>query len=190
MHCHHTDALDLDAPNVGSLLYMGFLEKFPFSSTPSSPPTHLQHAQLSFRTTRCCYRDREPSTETPRHALLFWEPIGIFSRLVVSKVKLVDINDIAVHSEQEQVFLKVFPNLKFLQLEGSYESDSYSTSARRWRLETFSAAAQYCRNSTSCLRTTETYMATCHSHGLGSPSGGKASSSVGPGKIHGITSEA
>ncbi|CAL5035305.1 unnamed protein product [Urochloa decumbens] len=123
-HCHRTDGLDLDAPGVCSLRYKGFLQHFPFSSTmPSGPPANLRDAHLSFCTTRWCCGD--PSGETPKHAM-FWESIGVFSRLVVLKVKLLDINDIAVHSEQEQVFLKVFPNLKFLQLKGSYEEDSYS----------------------------------------------------------------
>ncbi|CAN6275347.1 unnamed protein product [Urochloa humidicola] len=124
LHCHRTDGLDLDASGVRSLRYKGFLEHFPFSSkTPSGPPTNLRHAHLSFCTTRWCGGD--PSGETPKHAM-FWESIGVFSRLAVLKVKLLDINDIAVHSEQEQVFLKLFPNVKFLQLKGSYEEDSYS----------------------------------------------------------------
>ncbi|CAN6247952.1 unnamed protein product [Urochloa humidicola] len=123
LHCHSTDGLDLDAPGVRSLRYKGFLEHFPFSSTtPSGPPTNLEHVQVSFCTTRWCCCD--PSGETPPHAM-FWQSIGLFSRLVVLKVKLLDINDIAVHTGDEQVFLKLFPNLKFLQLKGSYEENSY-----------------------------------------------------------------
>ncbi|CAN6242323.1 unnamed protein product [Urochloa humidicola] len=124
LHCHMTDGLDLDAPGVRSLRYKGYLQHFPFSSTtPSGPPTNLEHVQVSFCTTRWCCGD--PSGETPPHAM-FWQSIGIFSRLVVLKVKLLDINDIAVHTGDEQVFLKLFPNLKFLQLKGSYEENSYS----------------------------------------------------------------
>ncbi|OEL28336.1 hypothetical protein BAE44_0010644 [Dichanthelium oligosanthes] len=129
MHCHVTDGLDLDAPSLRSLRYKGFLEHFPLSSTtPSGPPPNLQHVQLSFCTARWCGRGGSyPYRETPRHAL-FWEPVGTFSRLVVLKVKLQDINDLAVHSEQEQeVLLKGFPNLRFLQLKGSYEEDHYGT---------------------------------------------------------------
>ncbi|TVU15670.1 hypothetical protein EJB05_39203, partial [Eragrostis curvula] len=60
---------------------------------------------------------------------MFWESIGSFSRLRFLKLKILDINDIAVHSEQEATFLKEFPDLKFLELKGSYENDKRGAAA-------------------------------------------------------------
>lgn len=53
MHCHMTDGLYLDAPNVHSLRFKGYIEHFPFNST-TSLPRNLQHAHLSFCTESSC----------------------------------------------------------------------------------------------------------------------------------------
>jgi hypothetical protein len=45
---------------------------------------------------------------------VFWESIGRFSRLRVLKLKILDINDVAVLNAEEDVFLKAFPELVFL----------------------------------------------------------------------------
>ncbi|TVU15690.1 hypothetical protein EJB05_39225, partial [Eragrostis curvula] len=121
LHCHGTDGLDLDALGVRFLRYEGYLEHFPFTSAatpPSGMPVNLQHAELRF-CRRCC---NPPSTKARPHAK-FWESIGSFGRLRFLKLKLLDINDIAVHPEQEATFLKEFPDLKYLELKGSYEDD-------------------------------------------------------------------
>jgi len=56
---------------------------------------------------------------------VFWESIGRFTRLRILKLELLDINDIAVRPEEEDVFLKPFPDLEFLELQGSYEVDNH-----------------------------------------------------------------
>ncbi|OEL32426.1 hypothetical protein BAE44_0006555 [Dichanthelium oligosanthes] len=124
MHCHRTAGLDVDAPSARSLRYTGFLEHFPFSSaTPSGPPVNLQRVQLSLCTAR-------------------W-----FSRLQDLKLELLDINDIAVRSEEEGGMLfKAFPELKFLELEGSHEVDSHGAAAAIANL--LLSAAWHCRNFT------------------------------------------
>ncbi|TVU14106.1 hypothetical protein EJB05_37552, partial [Eragrostis curvula] len=127
LHCHDTDGIYLDAPGVRFLRYKGFLEHFPFTSsaTPASGmTTNLQHLDISFCTTRWCYNPPSSREEAPPppHAV-FWESIGTFSRLRFLKLKLLDINDIAVHPDQEGMFLKEFPGLKFLEIKGSYEVD-------------------------------------------------------------------
>ncbi|TVU13345.1 hypothetical protein EJB05_40397, partial [Eragrostis curvula] len=124
MHCHSTDGLFLDAPNVRSLRYKGYLQHFPFNAmTPSSSPILLQQVDVSV-CTRCYIR---PSREVQPHAA-FWESIGGFSHLRVLKLKVRDINDIAVHPHKEEKFLKLFPDLKFLEVKGSYEVDSCAAS--------------------------------------------------------------
>ncbi|TVU15669.1 hypothetical protein EJB05_39202, partial [Eragrostis curvula] len=121
LHYHGTDGLDLDAPGDRFLRYKGYLEHFPFTSAatpPSGMPVNLQHAELRF-CRRCC---NPPSMKARPHAK-FWESIGSFGHLRFLKLKLLDINDIAVHPEQEATLLKEFPDLKFLELKGSYEND-------------------------------------------------------------------
>ncbi|RLM66446.1 hypothetical protein C2845_PM16G04410 [Panicum miliaceum] len=119
--CHWTDGLDIDAPGARFLRYTGFLEHFPFG--PAPPPGNLEHVELSFCTAPRC-ANPPSSREAPPRAV-FWESIGRFSCLQVLKLKLLDINDIAVRPEEEDVFLKPFPDLKFLELQGSYEVDSH-----------------------------------------------------------------
>ncbi|PVH35086.1 hypothetical protein PAHAL_7G103200 [Panicum hallii] len=121
INCRRTDGLDIDAPGARSLCYTGFLEHFPFG--PAAPPGILEHVQLSFCTAPRC-ANPPSSREAPPRAV-FWESIGRFSCLQVLKLKLLDINDIAVRPEEEDVFLKPFPDLKFLELQGSYEVDSH-----------------------------------------------------------------
>jgi hypothetical protein len=113
IRCHGTDGLDVDAPGARSLLYKGFLEHFPLGgpAAPSGPPENLHNAQLKFCTARCCCND--PLEEAPPH-VVFWESIGRFSRLRVLKLKILDINDVAVLNAEEDVFLKAFPELVFL----------------------------------------------------------------------------
>ncbi|KAL6660447.1 hypothetical protein ACP70R_001993 [Stipagrostis hirtigluma subsp. patula] len=123
IHCHDTDGLDLDAPNVQYLRYKGFLQHFPFTSaTQSGVPANLRHAELSFCTERWCCN--YPSGEFQPNAF-FWESIGRFRRLRVLKLKLLDFHDIAVHQDQEDMLLKVFPDLELLEVEGSCEVDSH-----------------------------------------------------------------
>ncbi|OEL14488.1 hypothetical protein BAE44_0024492 [Dichanthelium oligosanthes] len=161
MHCHRTGGLDIDAPSVRSLRYTGLLEHFPFSSaTP-----------------------KYPSGETPPHAL-FWESIGRFSRLRVLKLVLLDINDIAVRSEEEDVFLKVFPDLKFLELQGSLEVHSHG-------------AAVAIANLLLCCPAIQEFHLKCKLHGdlyssfkRTMPQSDEKKSPVGPRKIHRITQEA
>ncbi|RLM73503.1 hypothetical protein C2845_PM15G04200 [Panicum miliaceum] len=123
IHCHWTDGLDIDAPGARSLRYTGFLEHFPFG--PAAPPENLEHVQLSFCTARRCSKSNPPSSREAPPRAVFWESIGRFGRLQVLKLKLLDINDIAVRPKEEDVFLKPFPDLKFLELQGSYEVDSH-----------------------------------------------------------------
>lgn len=129
MHCHcsWTDGVDLDAPGIRTLRYTGFLEHFPFSSaTPSGPPANLQHMELCFCTPWCTSRLPSRMGVDDPHAI-FWESIGRFSRLQFLLLELRDISDIAVQPEQADAFLKVFPDLRFLKLKGSYEEDSHGT---------------------------------------------------------------
>ncbi|TVU15672.1 hypothetical protein EJB05_39205, partial [Eragrostis curvula] len=123
LRCHDTDGLDLDARGVRFLRYEGYLDHFPFTSA-SGMPANLEHAELRFCAADGTCRNPPSSEEEaqPPHAM-FWESIGSFSRLRFLKLKLLDINDIAVHPEQEATFLKQFPDLKFLKLKGSYEND-------------------------------------------------------------------
>ncbi|CAN6164458.1 unnamed protein product [Urochloa humidicola] len=127
IHCHSTSGLDIDAPSARSLRYKGYLEHFPFGpAAPSGPPVNLQQVKLSV-CTQCSNSPRYgKEAQAPLHAL-FWESIGRFRRLRVLKVKLLDINDIAVLSSEDEdgVFLKAFPELVFLELKGSYEVDSH-----------------------------------------------------------------
>jgi hypothetical protein len=127
MHCHcsWTDGVDLDAPGVRTLRYTGFLEHFPFSSAaPSGLPANLQHMELCFCTSRCtCRLPSRMGVAEPR--AIFWESIGRFSRLRFLQLELWVINDIAVQLEQEDRFLKVFPDLRFLKLKGSCQEDRH-----------------------------------------------------------------
>ncbi|TVU13358.1 hypothetical protein EJB05_40410, partial [Eragrostis curvula] len=121
-HCHTTEGIYLDAPNVRFLRYKGYLEHFPFRSKKTSGrPIGMQHLVLSFCKPWYCHD--QPLGETEPHAI-FWESIGSFSRLRVLKLKLPYINHIAVQPEQEGMFLNMFPHLKFLQIKGSCELDS------------------------------------------------------------------
>ncbi|CAN6208126.1 unnamed protein product [Urochloa humidicola] len=131
IHCHGTSGLDIDAPGARSLRFKGYLEHFPFGpAAPLGPPVNLQHVEVSV-CTRCRNNPRygkEAQQACPPHAL-FWGSIGMFHRLRVLKLELLDINDIAVLRSEEEgeggVFLKAFPELVFLELEGSYEVDSH-----------------------------------------------------------------
>ncbi|TVU15689.1 hypothetical protein EJB05_39222, partial [Eragrostis curvula] len=126
LHCHGTDGLDLDAPGVRFLRYDGYLEHFPFTSAASRVPANLEHAEFRFfcRARRCGNPPSRSEGAQPPHAM-FWESIGSFSRLRFLKLKLMDINDIAVHPEQEATFLKELPDLKFLELKGTYDKDKH-----------------------------------------------------------------
>ncbi|GJN12994.1 hypothetical protein PR202_ga31326 [Eleusine coracana subsp. coracana] len=121
IHCHDTDGLYLEAPNVHFLRYEGYLQHFPFNSTMSSGlPLNLEHAYLSF-CTRCRYQF--PKEHQPHG--MFWELVGRFSRLRVLKLNLKYISDIAVHPEQQKRFLKLFPDLEVLKVKGSYEVENH-----------------------------------------------------------------
>ncbi|KAJ1255674.1 hypothetical protein BS78_K172800 [Paspalum vaginatum] len=104
MHCHRTDGVFLDAPGVRSLRYHGFLDYFPFMSTAPSrtPPANLQRMELSI----CEYR---------------------FSRLRLLRLEFQHIRDIAVEPEEEDMFLRAFPDLKFMELGGYYETNGFGT---------------------------------------------------------------
>ncbi|TVU14065.1 hypothetical protein EJB05_37511, partial [Eragrostis curvula] len=87
-------------------------------------PTNLQHLDISFCTTRWCYNPPSSREEAPPPPhVVFWESVGSFGRLRFLKLKLLDINDIAVNPDHEGKFQKEFPCLKFLEVKGSYEVD-------------------------------------------------------------------
>ncbi|TVU14105.1 hypothetical protein EJB05_37551, partial [Eragrostis curvula] len=110
LHCHGTDGLYLDAPGVLFLRYKGFLEHFPFNSatTPPSGESGARGAQLLHDTVvgLPSFKGRSSST-------------------AACHLKLLNVNDIAVHPEQEDTYLKEFPELKFLEVKGSYEKDKH-----------------------------------------------------------------
>ncbi|CAL4947960.1 unnamed protein product [Urochloa decumbens] len=130
LHCHWTAGLDVDAPGARSLRYTGFVEHFPLGRNPAAAPANLlQDVQLSFCTARRCSNHPSSRGETPPppHAL-FWDAIGRFSRLRALKLELMDINDIAaavIPEEEEEEGVPLlgasFPELVFLELEGSHE---------------------------------------------------------------------
>ncbi|KAL6650487.1 hypothetical protein ACP70R_009412 [Stipagrostis hirtigluma subsp. patula] len=77
LHCHSTDGLYLDAPNVRSLRYEGFLKHFPFSSRQlPAPVPNPRHVELSFCDGGRCV-NRSSMEEVQFHAF-FWESIGSF----------------------------------------------------------------------------------------------------------------
>ncbi|KAJ1275016.1 hypothetical protein BS78_05G104700 [Paspalum vaginatum] len=117
MHCHRTDGVFLDAPGVLSLRYHGFLDYFPFMSTAPSrtPPANLQRMELCICEYRyCCNWMCPPRGTRPPYAF-FWESI------------LQHICDNAVEPEEEDMFLRAFPDLKFMELEGYYETNGFGT---------------------------------------------------------------
>ncbi|CAN6167294.1 unnamed protein product [Urochloa humidicola] len=119
VHCHWSDGLYVDAPGAGALRYTGYLEHFPFG--PQQAPVNLlQDVQLSFCTARRCSNRPSRETPLPPHAM-FWDAIGRFGRLRVLKLELLDINDIA----EEGDLRASFPELVFLELQGSHEVDSH-----------------------------------------------------------------
>lgn len=119
MHCHSANGIYLDAPNLLSLGYKGYLDQFPFSSTmPLGRPMNLQHLQLSFCSSP---NSGYHHTKEIEPHVCFWESIGSFSHLRVLRLKLWHIHLIAVQPEQEDMYLSVFPELKVLEVKGSYD---------------------------------------------------------------------
>ncbi|TVU13357.1 hypothetical protein EJB05_40409, partial [Eragrostis curvula] len=99
IHCHTTDGLDLEAPNV----------------VVPRAESAARRRELPQERVRC---NNPPSRKIQRHAF-FWESIGGFSSLQTLKLKVKYIRDIAVYGDQEDMLLNMFPRLELLEVEGS-----------------------------------------------------------------------